>query len=357
MALALTGRGTSNYAYAVARVQAKRAKLVPPSEFEKVLKMDVPEITRYVQDSAYKTEVDELASKFSGLDLLEAALTVNEERTYEAIRQMVGGEGGAILELFLDRYHYDDVKTLLRGKAAGAKRDELLREMVLENQQTYDLFAPLLADDVRTVSDVIAAMDARGGQARDWANLLRKVPAGSPLARYDDVLDKAYYDRLLTALEATKEKGVAEVLQFVRHEVDAVNLLNAARWVAAKETGDLSPFIVPGGKDVKVAQVIALSRAKGLAEYADQVGELKRFAGAKPAVEAAAKSDRLAPLQAAVTRAHLADLDRLAHTAPLSLVPILVFLVRKHREVATLRAVARGKAAGLSEDRLKELVI
>lgn len=354
MAMALT-RGTTNYAYAVARVQAKRSRLIPTSEFEKVLKMDVPEITRYIQDSAYKAEVDELAAKFSGLDLLEAALTVNEERTYESIRHIVAGAGGAILNLFLDRYHYADLKTLLRGKAAGAKREELLREMVLENQQTYDLFAPLLADDVRTASDVAAALDARGGQARDWANLLRKVPAGASLARYDDVLDKAYYDRLLTALEATKEKGVAEVLQFVRHEIDAVNLLNAARWVAAKETGDLSPFIVPGGKDLKVAQVIALSRAKSLAEFAEMVGELKQFGDAKPAFEAAARSNRLAPLQAAVNRVHLADIDRLAHANPLSLIPILVFLVRKHREVATLRAVARGKAAGLSEDRLREL--
>ena len=357
MALALVKRGTSNYAYAVARVQAKRAKLVPPSEFEKVLKMDVPEITRYIQDSAYKTEVDELASKFTGLDLLEAALTVNEERTYEAIRSMVGGEGGAILTLFLDRYHYDDVKTLLRGKAAGAKREELLREMVLENQQTYDLFAPLLADDVRSVADVIAAMKAQGGEAREWAALLEKVPAGASLARYDDVLDKAYYDRLVTTLEASGAKGAREVLEFVRHEIDAVNLLNAARWVAAKEPGDFSAFVVPGGKDLKVATVVSLSRAKSLSELAEQVGELKRFHDAKAAVEAAARTNRLAPLQAAVTRAHLADIDRLAHTNPLSLVPILVFLVRKHREVATLRAIARGKAAGLSEERLRELIV
>lgn len=357
MALSLTGKGTSNYAYAVARVQAKRAKLVPPGEFEKVLKMDVPEITRYIQDSAYKTEVDELAAKFGGLDLLEAALTVNEERTYEAIRAMVGGDAGVILGLFLDRYHYDDVKTLLRGKAAGAKREELLREMVLENQETYDLFAPLLADDVRTVADVIAAMQARGGQARDWATLLAAVPAGSNLARYDDALDKAYFNRLVGNLESSKAKGAAQVLDFVRHEIDALNLLNAARWVAAKETGDVTPFLVPGGKDLKVAQAVALSRAKSLGEFAELLLDLPKFAASKPAVEAAAKTGRLAPMQAAVLRAHLGDVDRLAHTHPLSLVPILVFLVRKHREVATLRAVARGKAAGLSEDRLKELVI
>src|ERR1041385_2100232 len=90
MALALRTRGSSNFAYAVARVQAKRAKLLAPSEYEKVLKMDVREVTRYVEDSAYKAEVDELAPRFSGLDLLEAALTVNEEGTYESGRPLGG---------------------------------------------------------------------------------------------------------------------------------------------------------------------------------------------------------------------------------------------------------------------------
>lgn len=357
MALSLLKRGTSNYAYAVARVQAKRARLIPPSEFEKVLKMDVPEITRYIQDSAYKAEVDELASKFSGLDLLEAALTVNEERVYEAVRSMVGGGAGALVNLFLDRYHYEDLKTLLRGKAAGATRDELLREMVLEDQATYDLFNPLLGDDVKTVADVSAALGTQGGQGRAWASLLEKVPAGSSLARYDDVLDKAYFDRLVSGLEASGEKGAAAILDFVRREVDTVNLLNAARWVAAGEQGDFSQFVVPGGKQLKVADAVALSKAKTLAEFGDQLAEHKHFGSLKPAVEEATSSGRLAPFQAAVWRLHLADMDKLAHANPLSLVPILLFLLRKHREVRVLRAVARGKAAGLSEDRLRELIL
>ena len=357
MALSLLKKGTSNYAYAVARVQAKRAKLIPPSEFEKVLKMDVPEITRYIQDSAYKAEVDELASRFSGLDLLEAALTVNEERVYEAVRSMVGGGAGAIVNLFLDRYHYEDLKTLLRGKAAGATRDELLREMVLEDQATYDLFNPLLGDDVKTVADVVAGLQAQGGEARGWAQLLEKVPAGSSLARYDDVLDKAYFDRLLTGLADSKEAGAAAILEFVRREVDAVNLLNAARWVAAGEQGDFSPFIVPGGKHLKVADAVALSKAKSMAELADLLGETKHFAELKGAASAAATSGRLAVFQAAAWRFQLAEMDKLAHVNPLSLVPILLFLLRKHREVRVLRAIARGKAAGLSEDRLRELIL
>lgn len=357
MALTLLGRGKSNYAYAVARVQAKRSKLIPPSEFEKVLKMDVPEITRYIQDSAYKAEVDELAAKFGGLDLLEAALTVNEERVYQSVRQMVGGGAGVLVNLFLARYHYEDLKTLLRGKAAGASREELLREMVLEDQAAYDLFNPLLADDVKTPADVIAALPTQKGEAKAWAALLEKVPAGSSLARYDDVLDTAYFDRLLSGLAGSKEKGAHAILDFVRREVDTRNLLNAARWVAAGETGDFSPYIVPGGKALKVADGAALSKSKTLAELGDALGETEHFASLKAAAQEAGSAGRLAPFQAAVWKLHLAEMGKLAHANPLSLVPILLFLLRKHREVSVLRAVARGKAAGLSEERLRELIL
>ncbi|MCA1819669.1 MAG: V-type ATPase subunit [Thermoplasmatota archaeon] len=355
--MAMLARGSSNYPYAVSRVQAKRSKLLPPSEFEKVLKMDVAEITRYIEESVYKEEVDELATKFQGLDLLEAALTVNEERTYESVRQMVTGEGGLIVNSYLDRFHFEDVKTLLRGKQAGASRDELLREMVLENQATYDLFAPLLSEDVKSPADVVAALQAQGGQARDWANILAAVPAGSPLPRYEDALDKAYFDRLLGALKSSKQRGAREVLDFVRREIDARNLLNAARWVAAGEQGDFAPFVVPGGKSLPVSAVMALSKSKDLEALAEGLADVKTFAAVRDDLAKAKAAGRLGTFQSAVWRAHLKELDHLSHLNPLSVIPILVFLIRKHREVVTLRAVARGKAAGLSEARLQELIV
>ncbi|MEA3189484.1 MAG: V/A-type H+/Na+-transporting ATPase subunit [Thermoplasmata archaeon] len=353
----LSRKGFTNYPYAVARVQAKRAKLIPRSEYAKILKMDVAEITRFIQDSAYKSEVDELASKFVGLDLLEAALTVNEERTYEQVRQMLSGEGGALINLFLDRYHFEDVKTLLRGKNAGATRDELLREMVLENEHAYGLFAPALSDDVKGIPDVVAAFEKGPHASREWAAILAKVPAGSPLPRYEDALDKAYYSRLVAALEQSTEKGSKEMQEFVRREIDTRNLLNAARWVAAGEAGDFSPYVVPGGRSLKVADVMGLARAKDLAAMAEMLADSRAYATVREELAKAGETRRLGPFQAAVWRAHLAQLDLLAHGNPLSIIPILLFLVRKHREVTTLRAVARGKAAGLSEERLQELVV
>ena len=358
MALAIqAGGGKTNYPYAVARVQAKRARLIPLREYEKILRMDVPEITRYVEESAYKAEVDELSSRFGGLDLLEAALTVNEERTFASVRGMLQGEGGHLIGLFLGRFLADDLKAVLRGKAAGATRDELLREMLLENLDVFNLFQPLLADDVKGVDDVIAALERQTGRAHDLARVLQKVPQGSPLSHYEDALDKAQYADLLASLKVSKQKGAGDFLEFVRHEVDALNLRTAARWAANGQEGDVSPYIVPGGKRLKVAEALALSRTRSLAAFAEACKESALYEPVKEGLEAAVREGRLAPFEAAVRRALMADLDRLSHSHPLSILPILLFLIRKHREVLVLRAVARGKAAGLSESRLQELIV
>ncbi len=348
------GLKKTNYAYAVARVQARRAKLIPRSEYEKILKMDLSEITRYIEDSTYKADVDELSARFSGLDLLEAALTVNEERTNAAVRKMVDGEGGELVSLYLARHLVADIKTVLRGKNAGASRDELLKELLLEDLDTYGIFQPLLADDVQTPADVAQALARQGGIAAQWARVLEAVEDDA-LSAYEDALDKAYYHFLLTSLEESKQRGSHQMLQYVRREIDARNLQNAARWVANGQTTDFMPYVIPGGRDVKVGAVMRLAQCQDLAAFRDTVTELglpESLAGAL----GEAADGRLAPFQTALHQWHMAELDKLSHSNPLSIIPILVFLTRKDQEVVTLRALARGKAAGLSEDRLRELI-
>ncbi len=355
--MALLGLGNStNWPYASARIQAKRAKLIPTGEYPKLLKMDVSEITRYIEESAYRAEVDELSSRFRGLDLLEAALTVNEERTYQSVRQMLNGPGRAMVAEFLMRYIVEDLKTVLRGKAAGASREDLLKELLIEDSGTYNMLQPALVDDVRTIDDVVAVLDRQGGVAREWARVLAAVPHESSLARYEDALDRAYYHRLLAAVKDTKSHGTDLMYQFVRREVDVVNLVNAARWVAAGQTGDFSSYVVPGGRQFGVSQIMQMARSEGLGAFADQLRDAGVAEDVLKGMERARETGRLVHFQAALAREHLRELDRFAHGNPLSIIPILVFLVRKHREVVLLRAVARGRAAGLSEERLQELI-
>lgn len=350
------GSAKTNYAYATARVQAKRAKLIPPSEYEKLLKMDVSEITRYIQESAYKDDVDELSGRFGGLDLLEAALAVNEERTFHDVRKLLDGDAGRLLSLWMMRHLVKDIKTVLRGKQGGAPREQLLKELLLENLDTYNIFDALLGEDVKTFADVADALERQGGVAGDWGKVLKSVPAEAGLAQYEDALDKAYYGHLVEELHHSKAKGASLVLDFVRREIDARNIQNAARWVANQQKGDFSIYVIPGGKHIKVADAMALAKSEDLNAFRERLAELKLPAAVLDALADAAATRRLSTFQAALHKWHLAELDKMGHSQPLSIIPILLYLTRKDLEVVRLRSIARGKAAGLSEERLRELV-
>lgn len=356
MALAIVGNRKTNYPYAVARVQAKRGRLIPASEYEKILKMDVSEITRFIEESEYRPEVDELSSRFTGLDLLEAALSVNEERTFAQVRRMLQGEGGEMAAQFLARHLVEDIKTVMRGKTAGASRDELLKELLLEDLDTYNIFQPLLSDDVQSVDDIIDSLERQGGAGAPWAKAMRKVPEGSPLPRYEDALDRAYYARLLETAKDVRQASAAHFKEFVRREIDARNLQNAARWVVSGESGDFTPYIIPGGLHFDVAKVAALADSTDLDAFDDTLQSSPAYEALSEALAEAKETGRLARFSVAVRKDLYNGLDRLAHRHPLSIIPILSYLVRKDQEVKTLRAVARGKAAGLSEDRLRELI-
>ena len=48
---------------------------------------------------------------------------------------------------------------------------------------------------------------------------------------------------------------------------------------------------------------------------------------------------------------------RFSYLYPLSVLPVLDYLLRKEREVYNLRAIVRGKQTGLSSERIEELVM
>jgi len=58
-----------------------------------------------------------------------------------------------------------------------------------------------------------------------------------------------------------------------------------------------------------------------------------------------------------VEKLHLLEAGRYAHVNPLSVLPVLDYIVRKEREVQNLRIITRGKESGLSSDVIRDLLV
>jgi Archaeal/vacuolar-type H+-ATPase subunit C len=79
-----------------------------------------------------------------------------------------------------------------------------------------------------------------------------------------------------------------------------------------------------------------------------------RLSGMLAAVEAGAS---LIPAEHAVEAALLATADSLGYENPLSITPVLSFILAKRREVDNVRAIARGREAGLDVETLESEVV
>lgn len=351
----------SNYAYANARVRVRKAKLLPADTYAKVLKMEIPEITRFIEGTEYGREIGELAVKFSGITLLENALNVNEERNYAEVRDLAKGEVGDLVGRYLERFTAWNLKTILRGRYYGAKSEEMQRELLIENRADYDFYRALMDVEGTGVKPVVEALAThpRGAEA---FKLLRDVEAKHAedpfvLQHLEDALDRAYYTRLLETIPAN-DPDAALFLQFVKKEIDTVNLSVLLRfeWRGDPSTRVLE-FMIPGGLELGPSDLRRLAEATNRTELVERLKESHIYAEIKDHLEKALETNSLVPVQVALIRG-LADFaQRFSHRNPLSVLPIVNYLLRKHYEVRNLRAVARGKQAGLTEAEIESLLV
>ena len=142
--------------------------------------------------------------------------------------------------------------------------------------------------------------------------------------------------------------------EFVRREIDIVNLRTLLRLWASKATLRYDPF-VDGGLEIpkaELAEMISLdvngltARLRDYALTEDLAAQIKDL-----------QALGVGSLVRSVEKLHLLEAGRYAHVHPLSVLPILDYIVRKDREVQNLRIIARGKESGLASDVIRELLV
>ena len=132
-----------NYPYACARVKARKTQLLPAETYPRMLNMDLAEISRFIGDGQYKREVDELSSRFGGVDLVEHATYLNLVRTYRSVLGFTRGELNTMVRHFLNRWDVYNFATVLRGRNAGVPWEEVDEEIVPAGAFELDLFKAL----------------------------------------------------------------------------------------------------------------------------------------------------------------------------------------------------------------------
>src|SRR3989344_3714682 len=95
--------GLGFYHYTYARVSAMKGKLLKPEDYHKLLKMKLAEITKFLEESEYKKEIDELSLQHRGAELLELALNRKFQRAFEKLKRISPESLGTVVNAYLIR--------------------------------------------------------------------------------------------------------------------------------------------------------------------------------------------------------------------------------------------------------------
>jgi len=346
--------GKGNYAYACTRVKARKSFLLSSDTYSRMLVMDVHEMGRFLGESQYREEVAKYSPRYSGAGLVEVAVTRNLANTYSTILGFTTGHLRDMVGNYLKRWDSFNVKTVLRGKITNVRSEELMDTLVPAGAFSEEyLKSMVLMPSLQEIMDTLSAEPSLALTPE----LVREVVDSKRLAPLEDHLDQNYYYDLLKVIEPTKSADKL-LRDFVRREVDVTNLKVLLKLKAERIPEDkIVKYIIPGGLEFGIDKLKSLAGTEGLAPLIEELEKSSMYGDIKPALEQFKTDKKLSGITIALDRALIGTSEKFAHFYPLSVLPIVNYLVRKKVEVDNIRIIARGKESGLSTKVIENLLV
>ena len=348
--------GSSNPEYVNARVRARKAALFDDEDYRKLVRMGPSEIARFMEETEYETEINALGSRFSGVDLIEYALHRNLAKHFDDLLDFSEGRLYELIARYLRKFDAWNVKTVIRGIYAGADREAIQTDLIRAGEFDDRLLDRLV--DAGSIEEVIEVLDGTifGDALEDAYEEYEDLGTLVPL---ENAIDRVFYDRMLSGLtthRVERDNPMAMYVEFLQAEIDFRNVRNALRVAHSGADIDPAEFFIEGGTlftPQELSQFVgdpdALVTRIEESRYGDRLSQ---------ALEQLREAESLIGFEHALDAALLEYSDRLSNVHPTSITSVLAYILAKEKEVENIRAIARGREVGLSEEEIeRELVI
>jgi V/A-type H+-transporting ATPase subunit C len=348
--------GPSPYIYVCTRLRVRKTKLIPREEYVRMLNMSLAEITRVIQESEYKREIDELSHAFRGINLMDIALSWNLAKTYQGVITITPGHLQKMTRSYLRSWDIQNVMAILRGKTQGLSPGRIKEVLIPAGELDRPSLDRLLAEE--KLEKVIESL--KGG--RLYPILIQEFPEAIELgsfAHMENELYKQYYADII--VDGQTVKGGKAFLDFIHLEIDIRNMQNLLRLRVQEEKGDVAEYMIPGGT-FTVKELVGFSVIEDVNVFIDTlVRELRNrqiITVLEDFRERITRKERtLHENEIALTRLQLAQVERMSKLHPFSIWPILAYLELKKFEIFNLRAITRGKEAQLPMERIRKYLV
>lgn len=344
---------TANYEYVTARVRSRRASLFDEDDYRKLVRMGPGEIARFMEETEYKTEMDALGSRYSGVDLIEYALNQNLAKHFDDLLRFAEGKLYDYLARYLRKFDAWNAKTIIRGIYADSDQQTIEDDII-----PAGAFSDRLLDRLTEAESIPAVVDRLENTlfGPALAEALDDYEDTGVLVPLENAIDRAFYSDMLEGLPEETDRATQLYIRVLRAEIDFRNIRNALR--LARSGADIDPgtYYIPGGRLFEESELRQL--VGNMDQLTEHIRQSPYGSDLETALDDLETAESLIEFERALERALLEYADTLSNRYPLSVCPVIAYIRAKEREVDNIRAIARGKEAGLTGDEIEdELVI
>ena len=342
--------GTGNYAYMSARVKAKTSKLLKEEDYNKMLMMSVPEISHYISEAGYSKEMNDLGSRHEGIELLEYATYMNMSKQFRSILESANGELKDMVAAYLTKWDFENLKVVLRGKNYGLTLENMREDLVIAGSLKEDDLEKLLS--APSIEEALAIFKSKTGlSVSDEA--IRAYKEDKILTKIEDEITKGYYKNVLDSISG-KDRATNIFRNYMKYVIDLKNVETIMKLkmenIGGEEAAD---FFIPGGYQLNQKIYAQAAAAPTMEAAFNELQSMKIYEELK----ALSQTPTISLLVLSMERVRLQMAIQVAHMYPLSVIPVVVYMIMKEDEVKKIRTVAHGVDSGLDRDSIKNLLV
>jgi V/A-type H+-transporting ATPase subunit C len=336
--------------YVNARVHGMAGRLFSRHEFDRLIaQTSVDGVITELEKTPYHDDILEARVLYKGINCIEYALRNNLGKTFQKIHKLTEGERSArYITLILKRWDIQNIKTILRGKNIQASNDEIARCLVHAGTLDESTLIELLKQkDVRAVIDLMATWNIE--YSIPLTRYIGEFSEQRNLGKLEYALDEYYY-RSIAASLAQGNSDDRIVLDFIKTEIDAMNIKNIfilIRDSVPPEEGQ--EILLDGGKLFERRHLLEMLKVRNIADLIKRL-ETTEYSFLKKVDPEAIKAGKISAIEKEIERFLFRKGIAMFRGDPFSFTIVIGFLWSKENEISNIRVIARAREAGLPDD-------
>ncbi len=353
----------SDLSYLNARVGAMRGQLLNRQSYEQILLLpDLPALVAYLRESPYGRFIELVGEAATDVIRVEEALRRNFSYTLTKLFNISAGDCRDAMQVLLNYWETQNIKTILRGKSARIPASEILPSLIPTGLHDEPALEELCRQpDLRAVMELLVTW--RDPYGRVLLRALEEYREPKDLFLIETTLDRLYFEE---AVRKVKQFGPFRPLLngedalsvFLSLLVDRTNLMTALKVVEEQMTlVEKDRYFLPGGRIYTQNVFAKLISSRTLPEALQSAARSTFRSALKNLQSSSGRVIFLSIVERQLDRVILKRIRNMMRVDPLSVATVVSYLLEKIREITNLRLVFRGRLVNLPEPDLMQLLI